>query len=258
MQDRYSGDVGDFGKFGLLRHIINGSKLKLGINWYLFPDEGNNEDGRFIHYLSQPTFECCDRELHNKLKKIVSQCRSTCALEEAGLFEYPPVFFSESVDFYKSCSGNRQKDKEKRLELRQGWKTNAITLLLSSDVIFLDPDNGLQIKSCRSMNQKKSGKFAYYDEIREFHSQKKLTVIYHHLNRHKNHGTHSTQIRERARELKSMINPKHRVFGIRYRPYSPRAFFLIVDPSVEQYIEKRLSTFMESKWREYWDNFHSE
>jgi hypothetical protein len=52
MQDRYSGDVGDFGKFGLLRHILNGSQLKLGINWYLFPNEDHNEDGRFINYLS--------------------------------------------------------------------------------------------------------------------------------------------------------------------------------------------------------------
>ena len=259
MQDRYSGDVGDFGKFGLLRHLINGSQLKFGINWYLFPDEGHNADGRFIHYLSQPAFERCDRELYNKLRQVVvSQCRSTRSLERADLFEEPPLFFSDPVDFYTSYPGNKRKDKEKRLAMRLEWKMNAISALSSADVIFLDPDNGLQVKSCCSLSQKKSGKFAYYDEILEFHAQKKLTIIYHHLNRHKNHGTHSNQIQECARELKSKINSKYRVFGIRYRPYSPRAFFMIVDPSVEKYIKKQLASFVVSNWQEYWDNLHAE
>ena len=127
--------MGDFGKFGLLRHIINGSQLKLGINWYLFPDEGHNE-GRFIYYLSDPDFERCDRELHNKLKQVVSQYRSTRSLERANLFEEPPVFFSEPVDFYTSCPGNKRKNKEKRLELRQEWKINAVLDLASADHIF--------------------------------------------------------------------------------------------------------------------------
>jgi len=30
MQDRYSGDVGDFGKFGLLRHLVNDTGYRLG------------------------------------------------------------------------------------------------------------------------------------------------------------------------------------------------------------------------------------
>src|ERR1700684_4163658 len=40
MQDRYVGDVGDFGKFGLLRALCGESHplpLKLGVVWYRFP-----------------------------------------------------------------------------------------------------------------------------------------------------------------------------------------------------------------------------
>ncbi len=36
MQDSYTGDVGDFGKYGLLRALCSGDekrKLKMGINW---------------------------------------------------------------------------------------------------------------------------------------------------------------------------------------------------------------------------------
>ena len=44
MQDRYVGDVGDFGKYGLLRALCGGD-LTLGVVWYLYPDEEANNDG---------------------------------------------------------------------------------------------------------------------------------------------------------------------------------------------------------------------
>jgi hypothetical protein len=37
MQDRYAGDVGDYVKFALLRHLCPGRRL--GIAWYLHPDQ---------------------------------------------------------------------------------------------------------------------------------------------------------------------------------------------------------------------------
>ena len=44
VQDRYVGDVGDFGKYGLLRALCGGD-LTLGVVWYLYPDEEANNDG---------------------------------------------------------------------------------------------------------------------------------------------------------------------------------------------------------------------
>lgn len=44
MQNRYAGDIGDFGKFGLLR-ALRGSGLSIGVNWYLVPDETRIGDG---------------------------------------------------------------------------------------------------------------------------------------------------------------------------------------------------------------------
>jgi len=32
MQDRYAGDIGDFGKFSLLRHLFGNSQNKMGVN----------------------------------------------------------------------------------------------------------------------------------------------------------------------------------------------------------------------------------
>ena len=44
MQDRYVGDIGDFGKYGLLRALC-GRDLYLGVVWYLIPDEGGLDYG---------------------------------------------------------------------------------------------------------------------------------------------------------------------------------------------------------------------
>ena len=37
MQNRYAGDVGDFGKIGLLRQLA-AAGYHIGVNWYLAPD----------------------------------------------------------------------------------------------------------------------------------------------------------------------------------------------------------------------------
>ena len=51
MQDRYTGDIGDFGKLGLLRWLS--TSLSIGVNWYLVPDESHNGDGRHTNYVTQ-------------------------------------------------------------------------------------------------------------------------------------------------------------------------------------------------------------
>ena len=81
MQDRYAGDVGDFGKLGLLRQIAD-TGLKIGINWYLNdkPEGHVNDDGKHIGYLNNKSFRNCDDELLDVLRNIVGGNRSVAAL----------------------------------------------------------------------------------------------------------------------------------------------------------------------------------
>ena len=82
MQNRYSGDVGDFGKLGLLR-FLEKQGLKIGVNWYLTDDETHNADGKFIEYTSNKAFAECDDELLHTLSDIITNGRrSVSALEE--------------------------------------------------------------------------------------------------------------------------------------------------------------------------------
>ena len=49
MKNQYVGDIGDFGKYSMLRAFIDAG-IKVGVNWYLTEDDGSN-DGKFMDYL---------------------------------------------------------------------------------------------------------------------------------------------------------------------------------------------------------------
>ncbi len=82
MQNR---DIGDYLKLGILRALSPGHRL--GIAWWLFPDERHNRDGLHIGYLRQPHYwRQFDPELFGALAKIVtSGRRDVQALDGANL-----------------------------------------------------------------------------------------------------------------------------------------------------------------------------
>ena len=45
MQNRYSGDIGDYSKFVLLRKLFAADSHRIGLVWYLYPDESHTNDG---------------------------------------------------------------------------------------------------------------------------------------------------------------------------------------------------------------------
>jgi hypothetical protein len=58
VQNKYAGDVGDFGKYALLNFMQEKSGLSLGVVWYLVePDhtDGDHQakDGKHISYLGK-------------------------------------------------------------------------------------------------------------------------------------------------------------------------------------------------------------
>src|SRR4051794_37921908 len=94
MQDQYAGDVGDFGKFALLRSL--GAGRRLGVCWYV---PGGlyrpSNDGKHVRYVDRPDrFRHLDESLFDVFCRFVSNvegghaARSIKALEGLGLL--PP------------------------------------------------------------------------------------------------------------------------------------------------------------------------
>lgn len=216
MQNRYVGDIGDYLKLGILRALSPG--YRLGVAWWLHPDEEHNEDGRHIGYLRRDKeWRSFDPELFDALDRIVGTGRrSIRALEEANLLP-DAVFASEFIP----CGGLirlRQQD-------RREWFAVVKKCLTNADLVFVDPDNGLEPDGFTTITLK-AGKSISFDEMREL-AFGRCIIAYHHQTRRK--GGHLAEIEHLAARLRR--SGFKTVDALRAKPYSPRVFFLLDAPA---------------------------
>ena len=141
MQDKFAGDIGDYAKYALLRALSNNGEKRLGVAWYLHPDE-DDADGRYIGYLDEPRiWRPLDEELFDGLARIVSRwrsgegTRSVAEVEEHNLL--PGAVFSDEVLRFQTRSN------PKRQEWRSQWFKDVQKKLLGREIVFADPDKGL-------------------------------------------------------------------------------------------------------------------
>ncbi|HQJ36160.1 MAG TPA: hypothetical protein PL156_13470 [Rhodoglobus sp.] len=248
MQDRYFGDIGDFAKYGLLRAVTAGQPpLSLAVLWYLVPDESHNEDGRHIDYL-EPTptnrtrFRACDPELYDRLGDLVhSGRRSVSAVPEHMLLPPGTSYHAAPLDF----SGVSRAD---RASLRQRWLTSALDTADGADVVFLDPDNGLEV-GCGPFADK-GPKYAFYDDLSGI-SAAQTVIIYQHATRT---GSFEEQLEARMEGLAhSLRRPQENLLAMRWRRVSPRAFIFALADSRRDQIQERLRAMLAGPWGENFD-----
>ena len=246
MQDRYVGDIGDFGKYGLLRALTGAGQtpsLRLGMVWYLYPDECHNDDGKFTEYLCESLrnnirFRACDPTLYDSLRCLVNACqRNVVAIRRNGILPRSTTYYEQPLSY------PRHMRRTERQENRESWLRDALSATANSDLIFVDPDNG--ISQTASPWRKKGPKYVFMDDCRRFFECGKSLVIYHHLGRR---GKAEQQINHLADLLKRELGLKQFPWALRYRRGSARAYFIIAQESHEAYIESRLKPFVESSW----------
>jgi hypothetical protein len=216
MRDEYAGDIGDFGKLALLRHLA--SEGRLGVCWYKTTDPRENKnDGRHIKYLSRKDeYHSLEPVVFDTLKTIVdSQCRSIAALEQSGLL--PGAVFHDTEVPANS--------------FRPSWATKMADEMTCCDFIFLDPDNGMEGKAL-------TNKHVAISEIRRLKKKNRVLVLYHH------------QGRRPACEEADMLRQKVMEAGyspvelIRFRPFSSR-FYVVAGHRSN--ISKAIEAFV-AKW----------
>jgi hypothetical protein len=213
MQDRYSGDIGDYVKLAILRALMPGRRL--GVAWWLYPDESHNGDGRHIGYLDQPqTWRAHDPQAFDHLKSVVASGeRRVAALEDAALLP-GAVYFREPAPTGGTKPWRRAE--------RQAWLTRLEGALAPCDLIFLDPDNGLETKSF-DLGAAKAGKSVALSELVALHRPGRTLVVYHHQTRRR--GGHEVELAHWGQRLRSAVFSQ--VDALRASPFSARAFFLL-------------------------------
>ncbi len=237
MQNRYTGDIGDFGKLGLLRWLVK-SGLNIGLNWYLVPDETHNTDGRHISYLKKETYRACDEELWLDLQNITvtSENRKVKTLETPGILK--ARFFSDVLESSKTSSADRSRQ-------RQLWHTNALEKLNHCDLVFLDPDNGLIVPSAEG--SKKANKYVLPQELADYYHQGSSVMYYQHKARFSD-----SYYNEQFNCLITSGNfLEARGLGLMFKTTSQRYYFFIMQPQHAEKITANINQFLNSQWGEH-------
>lgn len=244
MQDRYVGDVGDFGKFGLLRALVGSldSSLRLGVVWCAFPDESHNGDGRHIAYLRDDAMVALDPELHAKLRALVdSGSRSIAALEAAGILPQSTIFYRQPTTGLAEGIGPAGR---LRTIYRERWHSGALQTTKDADLVFFDPDNGIATEAT-SRSGPKSGKFIFRDEIAAFWERGQSLVVYHHLNRTCTTSVQTTILRHK---LADTLGRKACLLPLMFRRGSCRHFWIIAQPRHAAGLTASARLFLANGW----------
>lgn len=152
----------------------------MAVIWYLFSDENHNSDGRHVSYLKDPDLARLDPDLHAALGKIVkNNRRNVRAIAASGILPADTTFFSTTIHDRKN---EIRLLRAARARKRAIWLKKALASAKDHQLVFLDPDNGLETASVQH-HSPKSGKYVFWNEVTEFWEAGHSLIIYHHLNR---------------------------------------------------------------------------
>ena len=234
MQDRYAGDIGDFGKIGLLKALqVQG--LSVGVNWYrveLMYSEGKadgsykQEDGK---YLIPEKLQVCDVSLAERLTKIAKSDHRSISDLVRGNFIPGAKYYSEPI----TVSG------------RDEWHKKALEILRGLDIVFVDPDNGMLVKSVGKKSAK-SIKYTFYEEVADYIGQNQSVLIYNHRSR-KQEGAYFHELCEKLGKITGVSESK--ILKITFPRCSIRDY-LAVPVSDEHY--KKISTAFSEMEKGVW------
>ena len=233
MQNRFTGDIGDFSKLGLLRALSNAG-LSIGLNWYLTPNETHNDDGKHIKYLSQAEqYRFLDSQLFDELKGIIASGR-----REISEMEKPEIleakFFSDILDFRTSS---------KIREVRDGWHNRALHELKGNDIVCLDPDNGLIVTS--ATGTRRENKYVLREELQDYYQQGSSVIYYQHKARRKDE-----YYREQFVYLMSCF-PSAAGLLLKFRTTSQRYYMFILQPHHEVKVKETILEMLTAGWEKH-------
>lgn len=236
MRHNFVNDIGDYAKYALLRTICAASPvpMRLGVIWYLTDHVERNGDGRKRAHLSQGGWESLDPELLAAMRLIEEAAQDAGELnltmiESSGILPRDTVYFSEPIP---RVPGNAQK----RVSERFAWFRRAQIAVASTDLVFLDPDNGLQVSSA-PLTSPLASKYATVAEIASLLDHNAGVVLYQHGNR----APWREQRNRVCAQIASGVDRIVTIHSVRFGAFGVRAFFCITaSPQSASAVERGL------------------
>lgn len=231
MKDQYFGDVNDYRKYGLLRALSGAGIGQVLVGWMMTPDD-QGTDGKKRAYLSQPDkWRGYDPALFDTLAARLGgpspEPPNVGMIEQSGLLG-PAVFYPAVVP-----DGARQ---------RGEWFANLVVWARAADLVFLDPDNGLEVSSS-PLGKKGSSKYLGWTEVDRLWDTGSSMLIYQHFPREDREAFSRRRIAELRRRTEAPL-----VEALR----TPHVLFLLVG---QQDHQQALEAGLDELTRRWGDQF---
>jgi hypothetical protein len=224
MKHQYFGDINDYRKYGIL-HALSRSGVKTTVCWMLTEND-TRTDGRHIAYLQRPEqYRKFHPDLFDSLHKavLIKKCRTIQWFQK-----YPII--PQARSFNSVMSDN--------IDHRLKYFAKLSRFAQGSDLIFFDPDNGIEVKS-KSKGKKDSNKYLYWDEVERFWKLDYSLLIYQHFPR----VNRLDYIRKLSKELCSRTG----IAGVITFKTPTVAFFLLPQTKHRKVIDRSIES-IHRKW----------
>jgi len=222
MRHNFVNDVGDYAKYALLRALCASGQpaIRLGVIWYLTEHVERNNDGRKRSHLVTAGWDDLDPDLLTRMRRIENGAPGSDQLnvnliEASGILPPDTAYFSEPIPHVLGTA-------RQRVSERAAWFEHARKAVAHCDLVFLDPDNGLEVRSV-PITSPLSGKYATVAEIAALLEAGAGVVLYQHGSR-----TPWPVQRERVcAQIAAGTEAELTIRSLRFGAFGARAFFCI-------------------------------
>lgn len=229
MKNQYVGDVGDYGKYGLLRYLSQRG-IRIGVNWYLTDDDDVISDGNIRGYLDDEKESVYDGDVYALLKGLPE--RDIRYIESCNLIPNA-IFFSERLT-------TGAISKEERKAAREVWHNHAMNALADAELIFADPDKG-SIGDEAAIG-KSGGSYVALGELKQYYDLGKDVVYYCHRDRSK-----PEEWQEKLVEL-TAVCPNANIIALTYRRGTQRSYIFGIHPERYDRYDAIIDDFLKTSW----------
>lgn len=153
MKNQYVGDINDYVKYIVLQRLSSVG-LRIGICWMLTGDN-NRTDGKRISYLQRQTYREYNPMIYDALKNIVSSGHRSVSEIQAANIVSRATYYND----FDSIESNA-----------------------TIDMVFLDPDNGFEVKSV-AKGKVGSERYVFWEDVASIYNNGYSLMVYQHFPR---------------------------------------------------------------------------
>ena len=247
MKNQYVGDVGDYGKYGMLRFLADRG-VKVGVNWYLTENDGTT-DGKHTKYLNRSRDEKFDPHIFGELKKIAGgedeerRAKKNVQMIEAANLIPDAVYFNDYLPVDGSTVRARAID-------RRRWFEDSLLSLKEADLVFADPDNGITYR--KNAGTKDSKKFILPEEVVRYYqrgqNKREQNVVFY---CHK--GRRTDDDWEKAKVAIKDYLPDAQIIVMTFHRGTQRSYIFVLHPEDYARYDSLLAEFEKTVWGEIFE-----